>query len=54
MENAIKEIKMNTIRAVMNNYDTLDEIKGVLEMTTDSETTLDILEYIVSKLDPEN
>lgn len=50
MENAIKTIKMNTIDAVINNYDTLSVIKDELECITDDETTLDILEHIVSKL----
>lgn len=54
MENAIKTIKMNTIDAVMNNYDTLTTIKDELECITDDETTLDILEYIISKVAPEN
>lgn len=54
MENAIKTIKMNTIDAVMDNYDTLSVIKDELEYITDDETTLDILEYIISKVAPEN
>lgn len=54
MENAIKTIKMNTIDAVMDNYDTLTTIKDELECITDDETVLDILEYILSKLAPEN
>lgn len=54
MENAIKTIKMNTIDAVMDNYDTFSVIKDELESITDDETVLDILEYIVSKLAPEN
>lgn len=54
MENAIKTIKMNTIDAVINNYDTLIIIKDELECITDDETVLDILEYILSKLSPEN
>lgn len=54
MENAIRIIKMNTMETVMNNYDTLSVIKDKLEWITDADTTLDILEYIVSKLAPEN
>lgn len=54
MENATKTIKMNTIDAVINNYDTLITIKDELECITDDETVLDILEYILSKLSPEN
>lgn len=54
MENAIKTIKMNTIETVMNYSDTLATVKDELRMVTDSETTLDILEYIVSKLAPED
>lgn len=54
MENAIKTIKMDTIDTVMKNYDTLSVIKDELECITDDGTTLDILEYIVSKLAPEN
>lgn len=54
MENAIRIIKMNTIDAVMNHYDTLVTIKEELECITDDETVLDILEYILSKLAPEN
>lgn len=54
MENAIKTIKMDTIGTVMRNYDTLATVKDELECITDDETTLDILEYIVSKLAPED
>lgn len=54
MENAIKTIKMNTIATVMDYSDMLATVKDELRMVTDSETTLDILEYIVSKLAPEN
>ena len=54
MENAIRTIKMNTIDAVMDNYDTLTTIKDELECVTDDETVLDILEYILSKLASEN
>lgn len=54
MENAIKTIKMNTIETVMNYSDMLATVKDELDMATDSETVLDILEYIVSKLAPEN
>lgn len=52
MENAIRTIKMNTIATVMDYSDMLATVKDELRMVTDSETTLDILEYIVSKLAP--
>lgn len=54
MENAIKTIKMNTIETVMNYSDTLATVKDELESITDDEIVLDILEYIVSKLAPED
>ena len=54
MENAIKTIKMNTIETVMNYSDMLATVKDELDMVTDAETVIDILEYIVSKLAPEN
>lgn len=50
MENAVKEIKMNTIDIVLENSEMLQEIREQLEYTQKKETVLDILAYIVDKL----
>ena len=50
MENAIKEIKMDTIDIVLENSEMLQEIREQLEYTQKKETVLDILAYIVDKL----
>ena len=49
-----KNIKMITINIAVNDYDPIDAVKHELELTTNSEMALDILEYIVNKFEPEN
>lgn len=53
MENSIETIK-NSIETIKNYCDMTDVIEAKLNFEANVETVLDILEYIVSKLEPEN
>lgn len=54
MEKVVKEIKMDTIDIVLENSEMLQTIKEELEYTQKKETVLDILAYIVDKLNEAN
>lgn len=54
MEKVAKEIKMDTIDIVLENSEMLQTIKEELEYTQKKETVLDILAYIVDKLNEAN
>ena len=54
MEKVVKEIKMETIDIVLENSEMLQTIKEELEYTQKKETVLDILAYIVDKLNEAN
>lgn len=53
MENTIETIK-DSIEAIKNYCDTTETIKVELNLETDVNRILDILEYIVNKLEPED
>lgn len=53
MENAIETIK-NSIETIKNCCDMTDIIEAKLNFEADTETVLDILGYIVNKLESEN
>lgn len=53
MENEIKIIK-DSIEEIKNCCDMTETIKAELNLETDVNRILDILEYIVNKLEPED